>query len=113
MSHSPDLAASPHPLQPSPKVYPQFILFGDSITQGCSHVLYSSLSEWYSRRLDVLNRGFSGYTAPAGFDNLLEFFPAVRPSPSAPRVQLMTVFFGANDACLPGTPQHVPVEEYK
>lgn len=113
MSHSPDLSASPRSLAPSAKVYPQFILFGDSITQGCSHVLYSSLSDWYSRRLDVLNRGFSGYTAPAGYDTLLQFFPVVPPSARTPRVQLMTVFFGANDACLPGCPQHVPIEEYK
>ena len=25
----------------------------------------------------------------------------------------MTVFFGANDACIPGSPQHVPIDEYK
>lgn len=25
----------------------------------------------------------------------------------------MTIFFGANDACVPGSPQHVPLEEYK
>lgn len=26
---------------------------------------------------------------------------------------IQTLFFGANDACLPGTSQHVPLEEYK
>ncbi|EXJ82695.1 hypothetical protein A1O3_06509 [Capronia epimyces CBS 606.96] len=113
MSHSPDLSASPRFQAPRPKTYPQFILFGDSITQAASHVLGSSLAEWYMRRVDVLNRGFSGYTAPAGYDNLLQFFPAAPPSSSIPRIQLMTVFFGANDACLPGRPQHVPIEEYK
>lgn len=25
----------------------------------------------------------------------------------------MTIFFGANDACIPGSPQHVPIGEYK
>lgn len=113
MSHSPDLSASPRSRPPHHKTYPQFILFGDSITQGASHVFGSSLTDWYMRRVDVLNRGFSGYTAPAGYDNLLQFFPAAPPSSSNPRIQLMTVFFGANDACLPGNPQHVPIEEYK
>ncbi|KIX03896.1 uncharacterized protein Z518_07449 [Rhinocladiella mackenziei CBS 650.93] len=113
MSHFPDLNASTRSVGSSLKTYPQFLLFGDSITQGSSHVFHSSLSEWYSRRLDVLIRGFSGYTAPVGYDTLLQFFPAVPPSDVVPRIRLMTVFFGANDACLAGTPQHVPIGEYK
>lgn len=121
MSHSPSqsLTRTTTPsafLSPdSPKTYPQFILFGDSITQGCFQVLQSSLSEWYQRRLDIINRGFSGYTAPAGYDTLIQFFPSAPPSPSnpQPRIQLLTVFFGANDACIPGSPQHVPIASYK
>lgn len=116
MSHSPDLTIGAPRRSPEgifPTSYPQFILFGDSITQGCSYVLHASLSDWYQRRLDILNRGFSGYTAPAGYDNLVQFFPVIPPYPGNPRIQLMTVFFGANDACLPGVPQHVPIEEYK
>ncbi|EXJ69280.1 uncharacterized protein A1O5_07316 [Cladophialophora psammophila CBS 110553] len=99
---------------PHPTTYPQFFLFGDSITQFSSQVLFASLAEWYSRRLDVLNRGFSGYTAPMGYDVLRQFFPSdTAPSPTTPRVQLMTIFFGANDACLPGHPQHVPLANYR
>ena len=93
------------------KMYPQFILFGDSITQGSHRTLMAELSDLYQRRLDIVNRGFSGYTAPMGLELLPQFFPD-KPS-SGPRVRLMTVFFGANDACLPGRPQHVPLEEYK
>lgn len=121
MSHSPSQSQSQgqasfnEPVyDPStPKTYPQFLLFGDSITQGGSHVLQSSLSDWYQRRLDVINRGFSGYTAPAAYETLRQFFPLVPPTPVSPRVQLMTVFFGANDACVAGTPQHVPLDEYR
>jgi lysophospholipase L1-like esterase len=113
MSHSPDPSLSVNPWGSSTKIYPQFQLFGDSITQGATHVFQSSLSEWYQRRLDVINRGFSGYTAPAGYQTLVQFFPPLPPSSTNPRVQLMTVFFGANDACLPGTPQHVSIGEYK
>ncbi|KIX96475.1 uncharacterized protein Z520_07741 [Fonsecaea multimorphosa CBS 102226] len=109
--------ASSTPPNPHPTTYPQFILFGDSITQGSSQVLFASLAEWYSRRLDVLNRGFSGYTAPMGYDILRQFFPSSEAAPSSstttPRVQLMTIFFGANDACLPGHPQHVPLADYQ
>ncbi|KEF52139.1 uncharacterized protein A1O9_11765 [Exophiala aquamarina CBS 119918] len=117
MSHSPSQSLAPGPTCPldegSPKTYPQFILFGDSITQGASQVFQSSLSEWYQRRLDVINRGFSGYTAPAGYDTLVQFFPSHPPSSCSPRIRLLTIFFGANDACLPGSPQHVPLGEYK
>ncbi|KAK5050540.1 hypothetical protein LTR84_003821 [Exophiala bonariae] len=124
MSHSPsqslttNTSVTPHQQAPNsllPKTYPQFILFGDSITQGASHILQSSLAAWYSRRLDVINRGFSGYTAPAGYSTLEQFFPLIPPTPITPppRVQLMTVFFGANDACVAGSPQHVPLETYK
>ncbi|KAI1608800.1 SGNH hydrolase-type esterase domain-containing protein [Exophiala viscosa] len=98
---------------PTPAQYPQFILFGDSITQASSKTLAAPLAEWYTRRLDILNRGFSGYTAPMGYDNLLQFFPSTPPSPTTPAIKLMTVFFGANDACVQGSPQHVPLERYK
>jgi isoamyl acetate esterase len=112
MTTSPSLSSA-HKASPSTKMYPQFLLFGDSITQGSSHTLIPSLSDYYSRRLDVLNRGFGGYNAPAGLDCLEHFFPVHRPSPRNPHVRLMTVFFGANDACIPGDPQHIPLEEYK
>ncbi|RMZ82316.1 hypothetical protein DV738_g1720, partial [Chaetothyriales sp. CBS 135597] len=106
----------------SRKLYPQFILFGDSITQYSHSDLVPAVSEYYIRRLDVVNRGFSGYTAPMGLNILPRFFPTLSSlSPStdsnsidvAPHVRLMTVFFGANDACLPGQLQHVPLARYK
>ncbi|EXJ54499.1 hypothetical protein A1O7_09839 [Cladophialophora yegresii CBS 114405] len=114
MSHSPTQSTSfLHPTSPHPNVYPQLILLGDSITQLSTLTLTARLSEWYSRRLDVINRGFSGYTAPMGHEVLQQFFPADSvPSQTVPRVQLMTIFFGANDACVPGHPQHVPLQRY-
>lgn len=44
----------------------QFILFGDSITQGSyaqerGFAFGAELTNRYVRRLDVINRGFSGY----------------------------------------------------
>ncbi|KAJ5342258.1 Esterase SGNH hydrolase-type subgroup [Penicillium brevicompactum] len=94
--------------------YDQFILFGDSITQmGCNQELgfafHAALQESYSRRLDVVNRGLAGYTTAHAIQVFDKFFPP----PQIANVRLMTVFFGANDACVPGHDQHVPVDQYK
>ncbi|KAJ5295371.1 hypothetical protein PENANT_c001G06213 [Penicillium antarcticum] len=96
------------------KPYDQFILFGDSITQmACNQELgfafHAALQESYSRRLDVVNRGLAGYTTAHAIKVFDKFFP----SPETATVRFMTIFFGANDACVPGHSQHVPVEIYK
>lgn len=95
-----------------PRMYPQFLLFGDSITQDATHILAPALSWTYHRHLDVLNRGFSGYNSVMGYTCLPHFFPAIPPSPTNPRVRLMTVFFGANDAVVPPKEQHLSIETY-
>ncbi|KAK2740078.1 hypothetical protein FQN55_009027 [Onygenales sp. PD_40] len=94
--------------------YEQFILFGDSITQGSGNqekgfAFAPALQQDYIRRFDVINRGFSGYTSEQGVSILPLFFP----SPEKEKVRLMTVFFGANDAVLPGFHQHVPLNVYE
>ena len=47
---------------------------------------------------------------PSAF--LPQFFPPDLPS-QLPKVRLMTVFFGANDACVPGEAQHVPIDVFR
>ena len=111
MTTSPTTSTSPWPTATS-KTYPQFLLFGDSITQACNNTILARLSDQYSRRLDIINRGFSGYNAPSALSPLSQFFPSAPPSQHVPHIRLMTVFFGANDATVPGDPQHVPVEKY-
>ncbi|KIW14837.1 hypothetical protein PV08_07622 [Exophiala spinifera] len=111
MSHSPSASISRRSQTP-PQQYPQFILFGDSITQFSTSGLLSPLSERYNRCLDVLNRGMSGYTSRMGLEVMQRWFPARPPSDHTPQVKLMTVFFGANDATLPGCAQHVPLDAY-
>jgi len=101
-------ARSPSADPPLRHSYPQFILFGDSITQASEYSFAAPLQDNYIRRLDVVNRGFSGYTSPLALQTLPRFFP----TPSQAHVRVMTVFFGANDACLPGSVQHVPLEKY-
>ncbi|KAM0716268.1 hypothetical protein Q7P37_007713 [Cladosporium fusiforme] len=95
----------------------QFLLFGDSITQHSfsqqkGFAFGAELSDQYARRLDVINRGLSGYnTAQA-----VKVLPQAIPPPEAQTIRLLTIFFGANDSRLPDTPggpqQHVPLEDY-
>ncbi|XP_027111868.1 GDSL esterase/lipase At5g45920-like [Coffea arabica] len=103
-----------------PKIY----LFGDSITE------YSfaeggwgaALTNHFSRRVDVVLRGFSGYNTRWALKVIDKAFPPASAAGSggdeaeAEAPLAVTVFFGANDACLPdqyGAYQHVPVDEYK
>mmetsp|Transcript_10741 Transcript_10741/g.15326 ORF Transcript_10741/g.15326 Transcript_10741/m.15326 type:complete len:255 (-) Transcript_10741:49-813(-) len=102
---------------------PAIILFGDSITQqGFSSAANSPgwvglLSNAYTRRADVLNRGFSGYNTRHAVDLLPTVFnkDMLNHHPNSSTL-FVTVFFGANDASLPGERehnQHVPIEEYE
>ena len=87
------------------RVRPSIILFGDSITEqafGCfpdvNFGWASLLAADYSRRADVLGRGFSGYTSR----HAVEMLPRVFPGPMQGEPCLFaTVFFGANDSALP------------
>jgi isoamyl acetate esterase len=42
-----------------------------------------------------------------------KIFPKKSERQNLPNVQLLTIWFGANDACIPGEQQHVPIEKYK
>ena len=66
-----------------------------------------------ARRADVLNRGFSGYNTKWGLSALPHVIGTWDGAVSSP--DLVTIFFGANDASLPdlNARQHVPVEEYQ
>uniref|UniRef100_A0A7S4M5V7 SGNH hydrolase-type esterase domain-containing protein n=1 Tax=Odontella aurita TaxID=265563 RepID=A0A7S4M5V7_9STRA len=94
----------------------KILLFGDSITQfgfGADGAFgwVSMLANAYTRRADVLNRGFSGYNTRHALDVLPSVLGEDGKSSGRDTI-FCTVFFGANDAALPGTRQHVPIEEY-
>jgi lysophospholipase L1-like esterase len=85
------------------------LFFGDSITQhgfNPSEGWISSLAYWWSRRVDVLNRGFSGYNTKWGLSITDKVVIAESPD-------LIFVFFGANDAVDVQVTQHVPLENFK
>ncbi|KAG5915935.1 hypothetical protein E4U42_007870 [Claviceps africana] len=67
----------------------------------------------FIRRLDVVNRGFSGWNTANAIKYLTDIFP--EPTPSGPKLKYLVVLFGANDAVLPlpTSSQHVPIERYK
>ena len=95
----------------------QFILFGDSLIQQAfseeGSPLGAALNNAYIRKLDIVNRGFSGYNT----SQALELLPKFMPTTAQGNVRFMLIFFGANDARLPNTPggpqQHVPIELFK
>ncbi|KAH8927864.1 SGNH hydrolase [Atractiella rhizophila] len=92
----------------------QIVCFGDSITQGSwvAGGTGQTLAVLYQRKLDVMNRGFSGYTTEWALPIAQQtFLPP--PSSSAPSIKLAIIWFGANDACLKPSPQHVPLERFK
>jgi len=102
------------------RLRPLILLFGDSLTErafGDSVTTFgwaSLLSSSYTRRADVLNRGFSGYNTRHALDLLKKgrIFSAGG-TKGDQDILFATIFLGANDAALPGEGQHVPIEEYK
>ncbi|KAH9999127.1 GDSL Lipase/Acylhydrolase [Russula vinacea] len=96
----------------------EIVLFGDSLTQMSWDPEYGAsvlvlLVHLYARKLDVLNRGFSGYNtdwALPVWEQIITKRGEVQPH--TPRVRLLTIWFGANDACLPGFTQHVPLSRF-
>ncbi|KAF2400682.1 GDSL Lipase/Acylhydrolase family protein [Trichodelitschia bisporula] len=100
----------------SPGLYEQFLLFGDSITefsekQDVGFGFAPALRYAYIRRLEVVNRGLSGYNTAMA----LKVIDRVIPKPCEARVRLMTIFFGANDSCFPTerSNQCVPLPDFK
>ncbi|XP_044495768.1 GDSL esterase/lipase At5g45920-like [Mangifera indica] len=97
-----------------PKIY----LFGDSITEEsfADGGWGSSLANHFSRTVDVVLRGYSGYNTRWALKVIDSVFSAEKDGDGDGAPAAVTVFFGANDACIPdrcSAFQHVPVDEYK
>jgi len=97
------------------RIIPSIVLFGDSITQFSFSLVDEGwgllLSESYSRKVDIINRGYSGYNTRWA----LHLLPQIFNENSFPSVKLITIWFGANDASLvtKNARQHVPLDEYE
>lgn len=85
------------------------LFFGDSITQHGFNIQINGwvaqLANWWTRRIDVVNRGYSGYNSK--WAKLIVEKAVINESPD-----LVFVFFGANDAVDPQVIQHVPLNDY-
>ncbi|KAL2559824.1 GDSL esterase/lipase-like [Forsythia ovata] len=91
----------------------QIVLFGDSITERSFQPggWGAALTDTYSRKADVLLRGYSGYNTNMALPLLQRLFPVGYESPFV----AATIFFGTNDAALlgrTGENKHVPIEVY-
>lgn len=91
----------------------RILCFGDSITEfgGASGGWVARLQWDYSRRADVINRGFSGYTSRLLRAMLPELLAPLGPLPCE-RTVAVVLMLGANDATAPGGFQHVPPDEF-
>ena len=105
---------------PTPMKIPgQIILFGDSITQQAyaNNGFASLLSNYYIRKRDIINRGFSGFNTdwclPLLTDAVKSLPISNEKSYADPKLELITVFLGANDACIETSPQHVPLDRFE
>ncbi|PLW48077.1 hypothetical protein PCANC_00837 [Puccinia coronata f. sp. avenae] len=93
----------------------QLVMFGDSITQFAWQPggTGAELANYYQRRLDVVNRGFSGYNTTWALHVAKKVFAPPSPGyPSPPRKRIVTIWFGANDSVIPPKPQTVTPEDF-
>ncbi|CUS21829.1 LAQU0S04e01750g1_1 [Lachancea quebecensis] len=98
--------------------YQKFLLFGDSITEfafntrmsegkGDQFSLGAALVNAYTRKLDIIQRGFSGYNSRWA----LEVLPHILENEPTDDIVLSTIFFGSNDAVHGGS-QKVELPEF-
>ncbi|VUZ56066.1 unnamed protein product [Hymenolepis diminuta] len=91
--------------------WPKCIFFGDSITQrgydveGC---YLGALASRFQRRVDIVGRGFSGYTTRLCLPLLKILYPNAE---SLQNTAAFFIFLGANDASFGS--QKVDLPEYK
>ncbi|KAI6827604.1 hypothetical protein KC333_g9023 [Hortaea werneckii] len=100
----------------------QIILFGDSIaeqsfiqhqpTSPTTFAWGAALSALYARRLDIINRGLSGYNSTQA----LRALSLCLPEPIQASLRLLIIAFGTTDARIPNSPggpdQSVSVQEF-
>ncbi|KUI65055.1 hypothetical protein VM1G_01117 [Cytospora mali] len=98
--------------------YPQVVLFGDSLWQGCVDTnegfsFSAALQKHCLRRYDVINRGFSGYNTSQALKIVEDLFP--KPDAAGPKLKYLLVLLGANDAAIPMDVdnQGLPIDQYK
>ena len=92
---------------------PQIIMLGDSLTEfGFDHDGWvARVSCDYTRRADVIVRGFQGHNTREARLKFVDFLPTAETEQST--TLFVTMWLGANDAFLPEDERHVPADEYR
>lgn len=90
--------------------YKKFLLFGDSITEFAFNpehfTVGSALTNLYTRKLDILQRGYAGYNSRWAIPVLEKIIEQ-----DGKDIIIGTLFFGTNDSVENG-PQMVPIPEF-
>eukprot|EP00002_Diphylleia_rotans_P036034 TRINITY_DN7905_c0_g1_i3.p2 TRINITY_DN7905_c0_g1~~TRINITY_DN7905_c0_g1_i3.p2 ORF type:complete len:203 (+),score=37.80 TRINITY_DN7905_c0_g1_i3:49-657(+) len=98
----------------NPGSRPLAVLYGDSLTKFGSRVdplgWAFLLDDLYDGRLDILNRGHSGYNSRWARLLFPQYFQSL---PTSDRKSLLFLFLGANDSVLPGRRTYVPLDEFE
>lgn len=98
-------------------IYNTILCFGDSLTQRGwniqQHGWVAQMAHAYLRRLDILNRGFSGFNSRWAKHLLPQILPPTAISQNSSQIKSMTLWFGSNDAQFSGYKCHVPLDEFK
>lgn len=108
--------------------YNKFLMFGDSITEFAfdqfpgpgkeiQYCLGAALQNAYARKLQVLQRGFSGYTSRDGVPLVKSILKAEHDDVAeSQKIKIGYVFFGTNDARKKGkssdNKEHIPLDTY-
>jgi len=66
----------------------------------------------YSRKLDVLNRGFGGYNTIWAEHLFDQIFAKKEDAAHVPVVRMVTIWFGTNDSVLPSKEQYTPIDVF-
>ena len=91
-------------------MYKRVLLLGDSQTQrgAAPQGWVNLIADKYCRRLDITNRGLSGYNTRWYLERICDIVPAV----PAYHYDLGVLWLGNNDTVGEGCVQHVPQREY-
>ncbi|WEW60950.1 hypothetical protein PRK78_006438 [Emydomyces testavorans] len=109
-----DLPSTTHP---TPDDYPRIYLFGDSLTEwgfsGKNCGFGWRLQQYYKNRVEVVNEGYAGQTTRSLRPRFEKYILKKAEERGAPAPVFVTIFLGANDACIFGDDTYVPIAEYE
>jgi lysophospholipase L1-like esterase len=91
---------------------PQVVLFGDSLTEYSQHPggFAHDLLAYCARKCDLQVRGLAGYNTTSARRIVRHLVP----ENSGSNIRLFSIWFGANDAVLPGDSNlHTPIKQYQ